>query len=88
MTHALKTHKEYFKYLENGSKTFELRKDDRPFIESDTLLAQEYDEEKKEYTGKELSFVITMILRDVPKFGLKSGYCILSLQAPPENHVQ
>ena len=87
MTHALKTVKEYFKYLENGSKTFELRKDDRPFSEGDILLAQEYDEEKRVYTGKELSFVITMILRDVPKFGLKPGYCILSLQAPPINHT-
>lgn len=83
MTHALKTVKEYFKYLENGSKTFELRKDDRPFHESDILLAQEYDEKTNTYTGKELSFVITMILRDVPKFGLKPGYCILSLQAVP-----
>jgi hypothetical protein len=81
MTHALKTLPEYFKYLENGSKTFELRKDDRPFSEDDIFLAQEYDGKTKQYTGNELSFVITLVLRDVPKFGLKPGYCILSLQA-------
>lgn len=80
MTHALKTNKEYYKLLDNGSKTFELRKDDRPFYEGDTLLAQEYDADANEYTGNEREFTITMILRDVPKFGLKTGYCILALK--------
>lgn len=78
MTHALKTWPEYFEELKNGHKTFELRKDDRPFESGDILLAQEYDP-KEGYTGEELTFVIGSILRDVPKLGLKQGYCILSI---------
>lgn len=80
MTHALKTYPEYFKAIESGDKTFELRKDDRPFKVGDTILLQEYDPEKKTYTGKEISMAIGYILRDAVKFGLKAGFCIIGLK--------
>lgn len=80
MTHALKTWKEFYSLLEKGDKTFELRKDDRPFEVGDILLAQEYDKEKKEYSGKENPFVITFILRDAEALGLKKGYCVLGIK--------
>ena len=84
MTHELKTWTEYYESLEKGIKTFELRKDDRPFAALDTLIAQEWDNIKKEYTGKEISFIITYILRDCPEFGLKKGYVILGIQPKRE----
>ena len=79
MLHALKTHPEYFEALKSGEKAFELRKDDRPFEVGDTFLAQEYDPEKEQYSGEEVQFKISYILRDAQKFGLKTGYCILGL---------
>lgn len=82
MTHALKTWPEYFKLIEAGTKTFELRKDDRPFGMGDDIILQEWDPDKKEYTGKEMSFIIGYIYRGT-EFGMKKGYCIISLK--PQN---
>lgn len=80
MTHALKIWPEFVKDIESETKTFELRKDDRPFTVEDTLLLQEWNPKDERYTGKELLFKITYILRDVPKFGLKAGYVILGIK--------
>lgn len=80
MTHALKTWPEYYKTIISGEKTFDIRKDDRMFRMDDILLLQEYDPISKIYTGKEKYFSITFILRDSPDFGLKEGYCILSIK--------
>lgn len=80
MTHALKTYPVFYQDIENESKTFELRKDDRPFKVGDTILLQEYDGDKKQYTGKETKRIITYILRSVPIFGLKPGFVILGLK--------
>lgn len=79
MTHALKTWPEYFNLMETGKKTFELRKDDRPFELFDSIILQEYLPKEKRYTGKELEFAITYIYRG-NEFGLKKGYCILALK--------
>lgn len=82
MTHALKCWPEYFKALDNGEKTFEIRKDDRPFEVGDKIMLQEYNTATEKYTGEELTFSISYIMRDKPKFGLKIGYCILGLKIP------
>lgn len=79
MTHALKTWPEYFKEVVDGNKTFEIRKFDRPFKVGDRLLLQEYNPNHPGYTGNEIEFTIGYIL-DNPDFGLKKGYCILSLK--------
>lgn len=79
MLHALKTIQPSFEELQNGYKTFELRKDDRPFEKGDHLVLQEWDDENKRYTGKELFFLITYVLKNVPKYGLKDGYVILGI---------
>lgn len=80
MKHALKTHPQYYKEVRDGNKTFELRKDDRPFSNGDTVILQEYDPITKKYTGEEQEFEIGYILRDATKFGLKPGYCIFGLK--------
>jgi len=77
MTHELKILPEYF----NDSlrmKKFELRKDDRDYKVGDTLILKEYD--NGSFTGAEVGYTITYILRDVPQYGLKEGYAILGLQ--------
>lgn len=79
MTHALKTWPEYYKQVESGMKTFELRKNDRPFKAGDYLLLQEWDNETQRYTGKGLTRRITYILfGECAAFGLDKGYCIIS----------
>lgn len=78
MTHALKTWPEYFKLIQAGTKTFELREADRPFEIGDKIILQEYDINSKTYTGQEIERIITHILFG-PAFGLKKGHCIISL---------
>jgi hypothetical protein len=82
MTHALKTWTEYYKEIEIGHKAFEIRKFDRPFKVGEVLLLQEWDNIKNEYTGKEMRVAITYILSgdNTAKFGLMSGYCIMSIK--------
>ena len=80
MTHALKTWPEYFKAIDSGEKTFELRKDDRPFKVGDTILLQEFDPKEEKYSGKEMYMSISYILRDAVKFGLKAGFVIIGLK--------
>lgn len=83
MTHALKCWPEYFKAVDNGSKQFELRKEDRPFNIDDKIILQEWNPETETYTGEELTFHISYILRDAPKLGLKPGFAILGLKIEP-----
>jgi hypothetical protein len=76
-THYLKCWPEYFKSLAYGDKKFELRKDDRDFQIGDTLIIKEWN---GEFTGNELKFYVSYILRDAVNLGLMEGYCILSLK--------
>lgn len=84
MTHALKTWPQFFSEIVNGNKTFELRKDDRPFEVGDKMVLQEYDPKEKKYSGKEETKIITYILRGdmAKKFGLRDGFCLISFTDP------
>lgn len=81
MTHALKTWPAYYKYVEDGSKPFEVRKMDRPFKTGDTVILQEYDPVNGGYTGKEKTFKIGYVLIDTPF--VKKGSCVFGLIEPP-----
>lgn len=76
-THDLKIRPEYFAAVRDGTKTFELRKDDRGFNVGDILHLREYRHD--EYTGRHLYTTVTYILRDAKEYGLEDGYCILGL---------
>ena len=80
MHHELKTWKKYFAALWEGTKNFELRKDDRNFENGDLLTLKEYDFQKGEYTGREISARVSYKLEDCDAFGLKKGFCILGLE--------
>lgn len=80
MIHHLKTWPEYFSDIESGEKRFELRKDDRPYTVGDTLVLQEYDATKAKYSGNELTFTVSYILRNASEFGLMPGYCVLGFK--------
>ncbi len=54
-----KINPEYFDAIESGKKKYELRLADTPYQVGDTLLLKEWDDSKKEYTGRELQKTIT-----------------------------
>jgi hypothetical protein len=78
--HTLKAWPEWFVGLLDGTKTFELRRDDRGYRVGDVLRIWEYDPGRDECTGREVSAWITYILRDCPQFGLMPDYAILGIE--------
>ena len=76
MIHELKTWPEYFVAILDGSKPFEVRRDDRGFAVGDQLFLREWNPASEEYTGREVTKTITYELR---RFGLKIGYVALGI---------
>lgn len=73
--HILKTWCEYYKHILDGSKLFEIRKNDRGFKVGDVLVLQEYDKDKKQFTGEMVSKIITYIT----DYEQKEGYVVMSI---------
>lgn len=73
--HELKTWPVYFEAVLDGSKTFELRKDDRGFLVGDSLILREWVPANGQYTGRSLTVEVTYKASGV--FGLEPGYCAL-----------
>ena len=62
MIHELKILPHYFTDVINGEKTFEIRKNDRPFHKGDLLALNEYDGQY--YTGNSCLVYIDYIMND------------------------
>ena len=92
--HELKILPQYFQRVWDGTKTFELRKDDRDYQRGDILVLREWDGEK--YTGSALCVKVTYILQDAEKYGLQDGYVIMGIRhiesvsdlKPPTNYLR
>ena len=80
-THQLKCWPKFFGSLMDGSKGFELRKNDRDFHVGDHLVLSEWDPSLMLYSGKEVRKVILYVLRAEESLfpGLAPGYAILGL---------
>ena len=78
MIHELKILPNYFEEVISGKKTFEVRKNDRDFKVGHLLALNEYDAEKKEYTGNSCLVYVDYILKDDNY--CKSGYVIMSIK--------
>lgn len=79
--HTLKIKEEYYWEILKGSKTFELRKNDRDYQVGDLILFTDLSGELlNQYSDIQPIFVITYILENVPQYGLKDGYCILGIK--------
>jgi len=78
-THELKTWPVFYQAIVNGSKTFEVRKNDRDFQINDILLLREYDPETQQYTGLSIKKKVSYILGDNPFFQI-NGVIIMGLQ--------
>ena len=81
MVHELKTWEPWFAAMTSGEKCFELRKNDRGFMAGHELLLREYDPQSQTYSGRTLRRKISYVLSgsEAEAFGLKPGYCIMSL---------
>ena len=92
--HELKILPQYFQRVWDGTKTFELRKDDRDYQRGDILVLREWDGEK--YTGSAICVKVTYILQDAEKYGLQDGYVIMGIRhiesvsdlKPPTNYLR
>lgn len=76
MIHELKINPDFFKAIISGEKTFEIRKNDRPFKKGDLLALNEWD--WNTYTGNSCLVYIDYILTDTEY--VKSGYAILGIK--------
>lgn len=77
--HELKTWPDFFERLVDGSKTFELREDDRGFHVGDTPVLKEWRPTAKEYTGREVRRVVTYVISG-PGFGLLPNYVCMGIR--------
>lgn len=80
-THHLKTLPPYFDAVISGSKTFEVRKNDRAFKQGDCVVLAEYHQGA--YTGRQAVFSIGYVLHDF--VGLAENYVCFSLCDPKED---
>lgn len=85
-THELKTWPVFYKAIIDGSKTFEVRKNDRNFKVNDVLLLREYDPDAEQYTGSSTKRKVTYVLGDNPFFQLNK-MVILGLQPIPQSAI-
>lgn len=84
--HELKTDPEVWDAVEEGLKTFEIRKDDRGFQVGDEIELHRTEHTGAEmaegkpliYSGYSISRHVTYILRG-PIYGLEEGWVILSI---------
>lgn len=76
MIHALKITPEYFEATAAGTKSFEVRKYDRPYRVNDHIALNEWENES--YTGRCTLHKIVYILGE-PEY-CKEGYVILGLE--------
>ncbi|MGX2947003.1 DUF3850 domain-containing protein [Enterococcus alishanensis] len=89
MVHDLKIDPKYFTDLELGSKTFEIRKDDRPYKVNDMLLLQAFNSSSNEYSGATAFASIVGIFgrEESEKVYVKDGYVILSIELIKSRYV-
>lgn len=76
-THELKIFTRWFDDVKSGKKRFELRKADRDYEVGDFLCLREFENGK--YTGREVTVMITYILKGTGEYGLAEGYWILGI---------
>ncbi len=79
--HELKIWPPYFQAIWKGTKTFEIRKDDRGFDVGHLLLLREWSPEAKRYTGSYLLKAVTYVMHG-GRFGLEVGHVVMGLRDP------
>lgn len=76
--HDLKVWDEFYNAVEDGSKPFEARKNDRDYQVGDILKMRSFNPHILDYSGRSHKRMVTFILHG-PGFGVEEGYCIMGL---------
>lgn len=76
--HDLKILPIYFEAVDEGRKTFEVRKNDRNFQNADEVILREWHSEHG-YSGRELKFIIGYVLPLDRFYGPQNDYVVFSL---------
>ncbi len=81
--HYLRILPEYYRAVDSGAKTFEIRKNDRDFKVGDIITLQEFDNTEiadciEGYTRNSVTGVITFIT----DYEQKEGYVVFSFVVP------
>jgi hypothetical protein len=91
MKHEIKCWPQYFARLADGSKTFEVRRNDRGYQQGDTLLVREWAPphtySNGRYTGAELQFTVGFVLSACEAAPL-GDLVVLSLLAAPSGPTE
>lgn len=78
--HVLKVQPPYFDALLDGSKTFEVRKNDRAYQRGDTLVLREFVVPAMRLTGREIRKRVSFVYAGDPRFGgIEQGHVVLAL---------
>ena len=77
--HELKCWRAPFAAVKAGTKTHEVRKNDRDFVVGDELLLREYDPSTGAYSGACQRVIVTYI-SDAGTFGLPPDLCVMSIR--------
>ena len=78
IVHDLKCEPPYFEAIIDGSKRFELRRNNRHFAPGDVLRLREWGPEG--YTGREQSVRVLLCMYGPERFGLVPGFCAMSIE--------
>ena len=93
MVHELKCWPPYWEEIFTGTKTFDVRKDDRHYRVGDTLTLREWNQSRShirgdgcsqvgDYTGRVASVCVVYKL-DGGQYGIEPGYCVLGIRVVP-----
>lgn len=80
-THDLKTVEPHFSNVLNGSKTFEIRLNDRDYQVGDYLMLMEYPFTGELHLTVEVKVTHILTHDDYPQ-GIKPGYVVMSITNP------
>lgn len=83
MHHTLKTWPEYFALSWAGLKPFEIRINDRSFLNGDSIALVEYNPAYELYTGRVIRGYVESVLVD--SIGVEKGFVILLIRETERN---
>lgn len=78
MMHEIKCWPHYFEAIWDGTKTFEVRKNDRNYQVGDRLYIRCWDPATEFYNGSYVQAVVEYVLKDRAA-GIEKGYCVLAI---------
>lgn len=84
--HDLKVWPVFFEPIASGRKTYEIRKLDRDYQTGDLLKLREWDKRIADYTGRELTAVITFISSN-PDY-MREGFGVLGIKLVNDESAQ